>query len=48
MPILSSDQLASLIALLHDLHRGPEISGKEAQTARITVEHLKALGADQM
>lgn len=48
MPILSPDQLRSLTTLRHELHRRPEISGEESETAaRIFVE-LEALGADRI
>jgi len=45
---LSQDQLTYLTALRQDLHRQPEVSGDEVQTAaRIRVE-LKKLGADHI
>ncbi|WP_343211881.1 amidohydrolase (plasmid) [Aliisedimentitalea scapharcae] len=48
MPVLSSDQVSSLLALRHDLHRRPEVSGQEQETAaRITAE-LTVLGADRL
>ncbi|UWQ93736.1 amidohydrolase (plasmid) [Rhodobacteraceae bacterium M382] len=48
MPVLSSDQVSSLLALRHDLHRRPEVSGQEQETAaRITAE-LTLLGADRL
>jgi len=48
MPILSSDQLSALTALRHDLHRRPEVSGEEEQTAARIVMELEALGADRI
>ena len=35
---------ADLIALRHDLHRHPEISGDEERTARVVADRLRALG----
>ena len=34
----------ALVALRHDLHRHPELSGAEARTAGIIAGHLRALG----
>lgn len=48
MPILSSDQFSALTALRHDLHRRPEVSGEEEQTAARIVMELEALGADRL
>jgi len=48
MPILSSDQISTLTALRHDLHRRPEVSGEEAATAARIATVLEALGADRL
>lgn len=45
---LSNDRLSYLIALRHDLHRRPEISGEEDQTAARIVSELQSLGADRI
>ncbi|MCH2069135.1 MAG: amidohydrolase [Shimia sp.] len=45
---MSSDQLSALTALRHDLHRRPEVSGEEEQTAARIVMELEALGADRI
>jgi amidohydrolase len=37
-------QESSLVALRHDLHRHPELSGAETRTARLVAERLRALG----
>jgi amidohydrolase len=37
---------ADLVAIRRDLHRHPELSGKEERTARIVAEHLRALGME--
>lgn len=48
MTVLSQDQIMTLTALRHALHRRPEVSGDEAETARRIVQELTALGADQI
>lgn len=48
MPALSSKQLDQLVALRHELHQSPEVSGEEAQTAARIVAELTALGADRL
>ncbi|WP_412553218.1 amidohydrolase [Shimia sp. MIT1388] len=48
MPILSSDQISTLTALRHELHRCPEVSGEEAATAARIATELEALGADRI
>ncbi|WP_348647033.1 amidohydrolase [Aliiroseovarius sp. S1123] len=45
MPVLSQDQLSQLTALRHALHRRPEISGEEAETAEVIADELTNLGA---
>lgn len=45
---LSENQIADLIALRQDLHRKPEISGEEEQTAARIVTELEKLGADRI
>lgn len=36
--------LPEIVALRHDLHRHPEVSGEEARTARVVSEHLTRRG----
>ncbi len=48
MPVLSQDQLSQLTALRHALHRRPEISGEEAETAEVIADELTNLGADRI
>ncbi|MFU8777920.1 MAG: amidohydrolase [Roseovarius sp.] len=48
MKALTSNQLSQLISLRHDLHRSPEISGKEIATAQRISTALQALGADRI
>ena len=48
MNALSQVQLTYLTDLRHDLHRQPEVSGDEVQTAARIVLELKKLGADQI
>ncbi len=45
---MTPDQLARLSALRHDLHRAPEISGEEAQTAAKIARLMRDLNADQV
>ena len=47
MSVLTEAQITDLIALRHDLHRRPEISGQETETARRIAQELEALGADR-
>ena len=46
--MISSEQTTYLTRLRHDLHRQPEISGEEAQTAARIVQELTHAGADQI
>ncbi|WP_345742714.1 amidohydrolase [Aliiroseovarius marinus] len=48
MPVLSHDQLSYLTALRHALHRRPEVSGEEAETADCIDDELTKLGADRI
>lgn len=48
MQALSSEQLAYLVALRHELHQTPELSGEEVQTADRMAAELTALGADRI
>ncbi|GAA6193579.1 amidohydrolase [Phaeobacter sp. NW0010-22] len=48
MHALSSEQVAYLIALRHALHRRPEISGEEQETAACISAELTKLGADRL
>lgn len=48
MPSLSNEQITYLTKLRHDLHRQPEISGEEAQTAARIVRELNSAGADRI
>lgn len=48
MSVLTEAHITDLIALRHDLHRHPEISGQEAETARRIAQELEALGADRI
>ncbi len=48
MQPLDPRQLAQLTALRHELHRNPEISGEESDTAQIISAELEALGADRI
>ena len=48
MSILSEEQISDLVNLRHELHRKPEISGEEAQTAQRIAKELTALGADRI
>ncbi|WP_164658801.1 amidohydrolase [Tropicibacter sp. Alg240-R139] len=45
---MTPEQLARLTALRHDLHRTPEISGEEAQTAAKIAQIMRDLNADQV
>ncbi|SLN37979.1 N-acetyldiaminopimelate deacetylase [Falsiruegeria litorea R37] len=45
---MTPEQLTRLTALRHDLHRAPEISGEEAQTAAKIAQIMRDLGADQV
>lgn len=45
---MTPEQLTRLIALRHDLHRAPEISGEELQTAAKIADLMRNLGADQV
>lgn len=48
MHALSSDQLSYLVALRHDLHQAPEVSGEEIRTAQRIATELTALGANKI
>lgn len=48
MTTLPSNQIAYLTALRHDLHRQPEVSGDEVETATRITRELTALGADRI
>src|SRR6056297_2889869 len=48
MTALPSNQIAYLTALRHDLHRQPEVSGAEIETAKRITRELTALGADRI
>ena len=48
MTILTQSQIATLTALRHELHRRPEISGEERETAKRITQELTELGADQI
>src|SRR5689334_3956404 len=37
-------QERALIAIRHDLHQHPEVSGQESRTAGIVADHLRELG----
>jgi amidohydrolase len=45
---LSNADLVELTGLRHDLHRAPEVSRQEVQTAARIAQALRALGADQV
>lgn len=45
---LSADQIAALTKVRHALHRAPEASGEEEQTAHFIVEQLSRIGADRV
>jgi amidohydrolase len=48
MTVISTEQITYLTKLRHDLHRQPEISGEEAQTAARIVQELTNAGADRI
>ncbi|WP_127113333.1 amidohydrolase [Shimia sediminis] len=48
MAILTQAQIATLTSLRHELHRRPESSGEERETAKRIRNELIALGADQI
>ena len=45
---MTPEQLTRLTALRHDLHRAPEISGEEAQTAAKIAGLMRGLAADEV
>nr|WP_221931628.1 amidohydrolase [Palleronia caenipelagi] len=45
---MTADQLAGLTALRHDLHRRPEVSGAEMETAARIAAELDPLGPDRI
>ncbi len=47
-PALSPAELDALIALRRDLHRRPELSNEEIETAANVAEHLSALSPDHL
>ena len=47
-PWLGEDDLAALTALRHELHRKPELSGREVETAARIAAELRSLGADRV
>lgn len=48
MPVLTQKQLSYLVELRHALHRRPEVSGKESETAKRIAKELDALGATRI
>lgn len=48
MTLLTQEQISELTSLRHALHRRPELSGKETETAERIAEELTKLGADQI
>ncbi|MEH6831345.1 MAG: amidohydrolase [Sulfitobacter sp.] len=48
MPVLTQEQITALVDLRHALHRRPELSGDEAETANRMAKELTALGADRI
>lgn len=46
--MLSNEQISSLVAFRHALHRRPELSGEEVETAKHVQEMLAPLGADEI
>lgn len=48
MTALTEKQISALVDLRHALHRRPEVSGEEAETANRIAEELTALGADRI
>lgn len=48
MSRFSAEALAGLQALRQDLHRRPELSGEEAQTAALISRRLQEIGADEV
>ncbi|UWU25851.1 amidohydrolase (plasmid) [Rhizobium sp. CB3060] len=45
---LTSEQLAEITTFRHSLHRRPEISGEEVETASAVIDALRAIGADEV
>ena len=48
LPALTNEDIAALTALRHDLHRHPELSGEEAETAARIYRALAATGPDKV
>ncbi|WP_439123261.1 amidohydrolase [Marivita sp.] len=48
MTVLSETHIQDLIALRHELHRRPEVSGQEAKTAERIAHELQKRGADRV
>ena len=46
--MLTNADIKELVAFRHALHKAPELSGEEAQTAAIITKAAKQLGADQI
>lgn len=47
-PELTDDDVDAAVRLRQDLHRRPELSGKETETAERIVREMRALGADEI
>ena len=45
---LTNQDAVDLVAFRHDLHRRPEISGEESETARAVTQFLKASAPDRI
>ncbi|MCW9042213.1 MAG: amidohydrolase, partial [Pseudopelagicola sp.] len=48
LPTLTAEDIAGLTALRHDLHRHPELSGQEAETAKRISAALATTGPDEV
>lgn len=48
MAVLTREQITALVDLRHALHRRPELSGDESETANRMAKELTALGADRI
>ena len=48
MPVLTQEQITALVDLRHALHRRPELSGHESETANRMAKELTVLGADRI
>ena len=47
-PRLTNSEIVALTALRHALHRRPELSGEEAETARQIATTVASLGPDEV